>query len=302
MKEAELISKVQATFRRTKGADLLVPNGDDGAVFSAADQVVISADVAVEGVHFDLNWSSYREIGRKITAANLADICAMGGWPEYLLVTVVLAERHLPGVLELAEGIASEADLVGAEVIGGDISKGNELSISITALGQTKRPIRRSGAKVGERVLVSSLPGYSAAGLHLLKTESNLDTDLKRAAVSIHKAPVLEYSKFQSAFSKLSSAIDISDGLLVDAGHIANASGVCIELTSEPLRESPLKEIDDARFLQWILTGGEDHLLLGTASEPIEGFVEVGRVSAGSGIKLDGQAITVAGYSHDWPS
>lgn len=302
MKEAELISKLQTIFRRTQSADLLVPNGDDGAVFSAADQVVISADVAVEGVHFDLNWSSYREIGRKITAANLADICAMGGWPEYLLVTAVLAERHLPGVLELAEGIASEADLVGAEVIGGDISKGNELSISITALGQTKRPIRRSGAKVGERVLVSSLPGYSAAGLHLLKTESNLDTDLKRAAVSIHKAPVLEYSKFQSAFSKLSSAIDISDGLLVDAGHIANVSGVCIELTSEPLRESPLKEIDDARFLQWILTGGEDHLLLGTASEPIEGFVEVGRVSAGSGIKLDGQAITVAGYSHDWPS
>ncbi|NDG09572.1 MAG: thiamine-phosphate kinase, partial [Actinobacteria bacterium] len=90
MREAELIEQIQSIFARTGKANLIVPNGDDGAVFTSEKQVVACADVAVEGVHFRPKWSSLFEVGRKITAANLADICAMGGWPNFLLVTVVL--------------------------------------------------------------------------------------------------------------------------------------------------------------------------------------------------------------------
>lgn len=300
MKEAELIAQVQAIFARAPRPNLVVGNGDDGAVFNAIESVVACSDVAVEGVHFDLNWSSPFEIGRKITAANLADIYAMGGQPTFLLVTVALGERHLRGIFDLARGIAHEADLVGAQVIGGDISKGCELSISITALGQTSRPILRSGAKVGERLLVSALPGLSAAGLTLLRSGEVLDSDLKVRAVAQHKAPTLEYLKYQSAFAKLSSAIDISDGLLIDAGHIAQASGVGIDLSGDALRRSELSQIDKQGYLQWVLTGGEDHVLLGTSADSLAGFVEIGSVVAGQGVSLDGTIQKIEGYSHDW--
>jgi thiamine-monophosphate kinase len=302
MKETELITSIQAIFNRPQRANLLVPNGDDGAVFRSSKKVITCADVAVEGVHFDLSWSSYFEVGRKITAANLADIAAMGGWPEFLLLTVVLSERHVKGALELAEGIAYEADRAGAQVIGGDISRGSELSISITALGETERAILRSGARPGERVFVSSIPGFSAAGLEILKSGAEKDSELKERAVNAHKAPTLDYQKYQSAFAALSSAIDISDGLLVDAGHIAAASGVAIDLSSESLLQSELARLDKDRALKWILSGGEDHVLLGTSTESIPGFVEIGKVLSGSGIFLDGKAIEIEGYSHDWQS
>jgi thiamine-monophosphate kinase len=99
LREAELIEQIQSIFARTGKANLVVPNGDDGAVFTSEKQVVACADVAVEGVHFRPKWSSLFEVGRKITAANLADICAMGGWPNFLLVTVVLPEKYLSNAL-----------------------------------------------------------------------------------------------------------------------------------------------------------------------------------------------------------
>jgi len=300
VQERELISEIQALFARTGKSDLLVPNGDDGAVFRADQKVIACADVAVEGVHFNLNWSSFFEVGRKITAANLADICAMGGWPKFLLVTLVLPAKYLAGAIEIAKGIAHEADLVGAQVIGGDLSSGNELSISITALGETEKPLLRSGAKVGDLVLVSDLPGLSAAGLSLLSKNLSADSDLAKKAITQHKSPTLNYEKYRIAYKSLNCAIDVSDGLVRDAGHIAEASGVQIDLRSEALASSELRELDSSNFLEWVLGGGEDHVLLGSASAPIPGFVVIGKVLAGSGVTLDGKEIGNAGYSHSW--
>lgn len=307
MKEAELLAQIQAIFQRPRKSDLLVPNGDDGAVFAASSKVIACADVAVEGVHFDLSWSSYLEVGRKITAANLADICAMGGWPEFLVVTVTLAKRHLTGVIELAKGIATEADLVGAQVIGGDISSGDQLTISITALGQTDKPILRSGAKVGDRVLVSHLPGLSAAGLDILRLDLAVESELKDRAIAQHKSPTIDYGRYREAYSELNSAIDVSDGLIIDAGHIAASSGVRIEIDSNILKTSELKELDQDKYLSWVLAGGEDHVLLGTAARAIPGFIEIGKVVAGSGVGLDGKDLTseelkAGGWSHSWGS
>ena len=295
-----MVGQIQAIFARTGKANLVVPNGDDGAVFTSEKSVVACADVAVEGVHFKPEWSSLFEVGRKITAANLADICAMGGWPNFLLVTVVLPEKYLSGVLDLAKGIAYEADLVGAQVIGGDVSAGGELSISITALGETTKPLLRSGAKVGESLYVSSLPGLSAVGLFLLGSGKEIGTELAKKAVLQHKAPTIEYQKYRDSFAKLSSAIDVSDGLVSDATHLAQASNVRIDLNSETLRRSELREIDGENYLNWVLHGGEDHVLLGTSTEAVPGFIEIGKVLAGSGVTLDGKEITAGGFTHSW--
>jgi len=300
LREAELIGQIQAIFARTGKANLVVPYGDDGAVFTSEKQVVACVDVAVEGVHFKLQSSSLFEVGRKITAANLADICALGGWPSFLLVTVVLPEHNLSGVLDLAKGIAHEADLVGAQVIGGDLSTGTELSISITALGETTKPLLRSGAKVGDSLYVSSLPGLSAAGLFLLNSGKEIGTALAQKAIVQHKAPTIEYQKYRDCFSKLNCAIDVSDGLASDAAHLAKASNVRIDLNEEILSRSELKELDAENYLGWVLNGGEDHVLLGTSKEVVPGFIEIGKVLEGSGVALDGKEITAGGYTHSW--
>ncbi len=302
MRETELLERITAIFRRTWKSELIVPNGDDGAVISLLGKnLVVSTDVAVEGTHFRLDWSSYFEIGRKITAANLADICSMGGWPEFLLVTVILPKSHLGGVEEIARGIAAEADLVGAQIIGGDLSSGNELAISITALGSVVEPIRRSGAKVGDHIVISQLPGASAAGLHLLENSNLFEGRIASDAIKSHKAPTLDYQRYRAAYPYLDSATDTSDGLLIDASHLARASGVAFELYGEVLRESELKDIDSERYLDWVLTGGEDHLLLGTTANPQStGFTVIGRVIEGEGIYLDGTRMDESGYSHHW--
>ncbi len=298
MLEPEILEEIQSIFSRGEDKNLIVPNGDDGAVFISEKQIVVSADVAVSDIHFKESWSSKFEIGRKITAANLADICAMGGWPKYLIATLVLPAEE--GVLDLARGIAKEADLVGARVIGGDLSVGKELSISITAIGETTRPITRSGAKVGDRVFASSLPGGSAAGLHLLKSNIELDSKYKENLVAQHKAPIIDYLKYQSAFKNLNAAIDISDGLLIDASHIAKSSNVRINLSQKILEKSELQKLDEKLYLDWVLRGGEDHILLCTSSRSIPDFIEIGVVEVGKGIAIDGTEIEIGGYIHQW--
>lgn len=302
MEESELLARLYAIFERTGKSDLTVGNGDDGAVFHPGNkQVAVSTDLAVEGVHFRCDWSSYNQIGRKVTAANLADLLAMGAWPEYLLLSVVAPERHILGLEELARGIASEADLVGAQVIGGDLSTGGQLTVTITAIGYTDSPIARSGAKVGDTVIVTSLPGFSKAGLALLTEGAQSEEELSKRAIASHLAPSVDYFGFRKCARFLSAATDISDGLLIDASHIAVASGVQIALDSAPLQMSELKALDESRYLDWVLTGGEDHILLATTNNPeATGGVVIGRVASGSGVTLDGSPTQPAGYRHHW--
>lgn len=317
MRESELLRRIRAIFDRPSaqsnnsqsnksGQDqLIVGNGDDGAILRTTDSgVVVATDVAVEGVHFKKEWSSGYEIGRKITAANLADICAMGGWPTFLLVSAVIPDTWIDQAEKIAQGIVYESDLVGAQVIGGDLSTGRDLTISITAMGNIEHQLLRSGARVGESVMVSSIPGWSAAGLSLLKSGSSLNSPLAQRAISQHKSPNLEYAKYRSAFTALTSATDISDGLLIDAGHIADASGVSIDLDSSLLVDAELSQLGDSR--EWILSGGEDHVLLGTTSEPEKcpGFIVIGTVRArgDSAVLIDGESIDSAGFQHEWRS
>jgi thiamine-monophosphate kinase len=263
--------------------------GDDAAVVSISEKAVITTDVAVEGTHFSTTWSSAFEIGRKVAAANLADVYAMGGSPRYLVAAVTLTgEESMQWIEELAEGIAHEAASCGAFVVGGDLAKGPCISLAITAIGETNKPIKRSGAQVGDSIYISSLPGWSAAGLAVI--DKDLDNDLAVHAISEFCAPTVDYtSAVQFSNSKANSLCDISDALIIQADQIAKASGVCLAFDKELISKHP--EFDSLRELaeevqadvwQWIVTGGEDHVFLATGKE-LDGF-RVGTVIEGSGV------------------
>ena len=283
--ESELIAAAKAIFEAvpTPNPSILVGIGDDAAVIAQPkSKVALSTDIAVEGVHFKREWSSLFEIGAKITAANLADIYAMGGKAEYLLVAAALpAGFSVSEIQELARGIVDEAAKVGAQVVGGDITAARDLVISIAVYGSVKDPILRSGAKVGDLVIISDLPGKSAAGLKLLQQGI---TDERTLA---HRRPVVDYIAARDfALAGVSAMCDISDGLISELGHIARASGVGIEIRTD-------EAID--------FNGGEDHVFVATISPHLpfpRQAIEIGRVVLGKGVRVNGELAVHKGFTH----
>jgi thiamine-monophosphate kinase len=225
----------------------------------------------------------------------------MGGVPKYLLVSTGLpAGITIEEVKELANGIKAEADLVNCAVVGGDISKSNELIISIAAIGEVDKPVTRSGAKVGDKVFISNLPGFSAAGL------AQLNIGVRESKyLSLHKKPVVPYAT-GAKFAGINAMADVSDGLLSECKHIADASKVEIQLDGDLIKGVPgfleleqLAEEMKIDIWSWVLTGGEDHAFLGTNSEVPEGAYLIGEVRAGSGVKVNGASeIKDLGWRH----
>lgn len=297
--ESELIAALSTVFTLSD-PNILVGIGDDGAVIKASPQnSVLATDMAVEGVHFKREWSSLHEIGAKITAANLADIYAMGGDPKYLLVSAGLtSDFGIAEIKALANGIKSEADLVGAAIVGGDISRAEKLVISISVFGVVTSPITRSGAKAGDSVIISGLPGKSAAGLFQL--QSGVTDSI---FISAHKKPVLNY-ELAKKFRNVNAMCDVSDGLLSELNHISSASNVGIELDSKLISAIPgFKELGEATELEiWdlVLAGGEDHVFVATTSSdvPVGAFV-IGKVVTGSGVSVSGVSkLPETGFRH----
>ena len=263
--------------------------GDDAAIVKTSERTAITTDVAVEGTHFNTEWSSAFDIGRKITAANLADVYAMGGSPRFLVAAVTLTgQESMEWIEDLAEGIAHEASSCGAYVVGGDLAKGPCISISITAIGQIDTAITRSGAQVGDSIYISSLPGWSAAGLAII--EKDMETDIALHAVSEFSAPTVDYSAaVQFSNGKASSMCDVSDALIIQAEQVALASGVHLAIDKELIRSHPefvtLSELAESvgeDVWQWILAGGEDHVFLATGKD-LGGF-RIGSVQSGAGV------------------
>jgi len=304
--EATLIARLRELFNTSFQSGVELGIGDDAAVLSASNnKLVATVDMAVEGVHFRCDWSSQFQIGAKLTTANLADIFAMGAKPKYLLVAAAISQVNNSEVItELAKGIRSVADNFKVSVIGGDLSKAERMSLSITALGELSgNPILRSNAQVGDLLYLSALPGLSAAGLAIL----NRGLDRPRYVVDAHLNPRLVAP--DKLIKVATSMCDISDGLVTDAGNIAKASGVAINLNKELITSAPdfkdlaelANELGEDVF-DWILTGGEDHFFLATvnpsnASEELG--IRVGVVTTGGGeISLDGAIIKKSGYQH----
>lgn len=304
--EAGLIAQLRDLFHASFQTGVEIGIGDDAAVILASNKkLVATVDMAVEDIHFKRGWSTPFQIGAKLTTANLADIFAMGAIPKYLLVAAAITEVNNSQIVsELAKGIRSVADKYEVAVIGGDLSRAEKMSLSITALGEiSEKPITRSGAKVGDIVYVSALPGLSAAGLAILTR----GLDRPRYVVEAHLNPRL--SAPDKLIQVATSMCDISDGLVTDASHITSASTVSINLSKDKLISGPdFKDLAELavelgeNVFDWILTGGEDHFFLATvdpknASDEIG--LEIGVVEMGNGeVLLDGEKIQKAGYQH----
>lgn len=304
--EAGLIERLRLLFHAEFQSGVEVGIGDDAAVVAPSqNKLVATVDMAVEEIHFKREWSTPFQIGAKLTTANLADIYAMGATPKYLLVAAAITEVDNAEVItELAKGIRSVADKYQVSVIGGDLSRSQKMSLSITALGEISgKPITRKGAAVGDLVYLTALPGLSAAGLAILTR----GLDRPRYVVEAHLNPKL--SPPTELIKVATSMCDISDGLATDAKNIANASRVDINLNRELFERSPdykdlaelANELGEDVF-DWIISGGEDHFFLATVSpaDVHEGLgIQVGKVEEGVGqVLLDGKEIKKNGFQH----
>jgi thiamine-monophosphate kinase len=285
--EQELLALVARVFDSNGDPNVLVGIGDDAAVVRGSAQQVITTDLAVEDVHFSKRWSNAFDIGRKATAANIADILAMGAKPQYLVVALTLTgDEGLARVEELARGIKSEADKTGAIVVGGDISRGSALSIAITAIGSVDRAITRAGALAGEGIYISSLTGWSAAGLYLLTHEIEPIHAVHAMALNEFRAPTLDYA---CDFTRAGALCDTSDSLLISLEAIAQASEVelnidvaAIESAYEFKELSLLAQSVGLDVFEWILGGGEDHVFVATGID-LPG-IRIGSVKSGKGV------------------
>lgn len=298
-------------------AHVIVGIGDDAAVIRAPDgRVVATTDLLIEGRHFRRDWSSAADIGRKASARNLADVAAMGAHPTTLLVGFAApGDLATDWVLELVRGIAAECGVAGASVVGGDTSSAETIMVAITALGDLagREPVTRSGARPGDVVAVTGTLGSAAAGLALLA--SGLMPARAQAAqpelaglVQAHRRPRPPYDAGpQAAILGATSMIDISDGLIADLGHVAEASHVRINLRSSEFGAGLLVQVSALASaasllgedsMSWVLAGGDDHALAATfPPETVlpERWTVLGNVAEGGGVLVDGRAWSGAG-------
>jgi thiamine-monophosphate kinase len=281
--------------RFPQGEHVLLGPGDDAAVVDVPDgRVLVSTDLLVDTRHFRRDWASAADIGHKAAAQNLSDINAMGGRATGLTVGLAAPpDLAVSWALELADGIAEEAALVGASVVGGDVTRADAVIIAITVIGECEgEPVRRSGARPGDVVALAGRQGWAAAGLAVLARGFRSP----RVLVEAHRRPEPPYLAGAAAASAGATAmIDVSDGLLGDIAHIAEASGVAIDVRSAGFEVAePLRAVGAALGadpMQFILTGGDDHALVATFPSGTalpDGWQLIGEVAEGSGVTVDG--------------
>ena len=229
--------------------------------------LVVTQDALVEGVHFRLDWISWRDLGWRAAAVNLSDLAASGAEPAGLIVSLAASgETNVDDVLELYQGIAE----TGVPVVGGDTTRSDQLMLSVTALGRSERVPGRTGARPGDLLVVTGPLGGAGAAFRN----------------SRYLRPPLRLEEGRSLARVASAMLDLSDGLAQDAGHIAARSGVrcAIDLDLVPL-------VDDATVED--LGFGEDYELLAATLDPL-GFTVIGRCEEGSGV--DG--LPAGGWEH----
>jgi len=305
MGEFGLINRVTARLG-TSPSTLLGP-GDDAAVVSVPDgRVVATTDVLVEGRHFRCDWSSATDIGHRAAAANMADVSAMGGVAVALLVGLCMPADLDPRWAEqLADGLTAEAETVGAAVVGGDMAASQVITIAVTALGELNgpAPVLRSGARPGDIVAMAGRIGHAAAGYTVLSRGFRSP----KVLVEAYRRPVVPYwAGPAGAALGATSMIDISDGLLADLGHVADSSGVGIDVRRDVFEVTqPMRDASSALGVDpytWILSGGEDHPMVATfppGTALPEEWLVIGRVMDGAGVTVDGRMHTgVAGWDH----
>ena len=291
--EFGLIESLVALF--DQGEHVLIGPGDDAAVLRIRNgHVVVSTDLMVEGRHFRRDWASGEDVGHRAAAQNLSDINAMGGTAHSLTVGLAApADLPVQWVLDFARGFAAECDQVGASVVGGDVTRADEIVIAVTVIGAcTQAPVVRSGAVPGDVLALTGRQGWAAGGLAVLGRGFRSP----RVLVEAYRRPQPPLRAGRIAAEAGATAmIDISDGLLSEARHLATASGVAIDVSRAALDlPEPLVAVGSALGvdpLEFVLSGGDDHALLATfpsATEVPTDWQVIGTVSEGSGVSVDG--------------
>jgi thiamine-monophosphate kinase len=240
---------------------------------AVVDGLVVTQDALVEGVHFRLDWISWRDVGFRAAAVNLSDLAASGAEPKGLVVSLgAPAETSLADVVELYEGIAE----TGVPVVGGDTTRADKLVLSVTALGRSERVPGRAGARPGDELVVSGPLG--AAGVAF--REGRL------------VRPPLRLAEGRELARAATAMLDLSDGLARDAAHIARRSGVRCVIDLERVPLAPGATVDDLGF-------GEDYELLAATRDPGR-FPLIGLCEAGEGveIRLEGKRVDLTGWEH----
>lgn len=306
MNESELIDRLRQLFPAI---------GDDAAI--VGDQV-ITTDMLVEDVDFT-RAIPMEFVARKSLAANLSDLAAMGAMPSHAVVA--LGAPQWLDIEEFMSFLAAAAKKNSIEIVGGDLSRSEKLVISIAAVGRTKRPLRRSGAKPGDRVYISRPVGAADAGLQLLKRGWTLDPsrdlpyahrEFAAAVIRRHVDPEPEVALgiALASIDGVTACIDVSDGLSTDLHHLCDASsvGAEIERSRIPLfpdlgGAGPSLGIDVRHA---VLDGGEEFALLFTASLRESELSErvgrpvyaIGKIVSGREVRMDGELLPAGGYDH----
>jgi thiamine-monophosphate kinase len=318
--EFGLIERIRT--RAAAGRGVRIGIGDDAAwVATPAGSSLVTADLLIEGVHFDLGWISLFELGYKSLAVNLSDIAAMGGAPAYALLSLgIPANFDSKQIDELYRGINALARQTGVAIVGGDTNVASSLIISLCVVGHPpKRPVLRSGARVGDDIYVTGTLGDSALGMSFLKRglKQSKNQSINHLIRRHHRpAPRIAAGALLARRRLATAMIDVSDGLLQDLGHICEASKVGGVIWHERLPLSPAyRALAGSNGTSFALSGGEDYELLFCARPRDRARVErlakpagvaitrIGVcVSAGRGIKVmdrSGKAISTRFKGHD---
>lgn len=280
-----------------RGEAALVPTGDDAAVVPVADgRFVITTDTMFEGGDFLTEWSSAFDLGWKAIATNAADVAAMGARPVAFTVALgVPATTPVAWLRDFATGLQAAIDQLcpGAEVVGGDLASATPTVIAVTATGHLdgRNPVLRSSATPGDVVALAGTLGKAAAGLALLQHGDRqlIDSYRDLVAIQLRPNPPIEMGRV-ACEAGATAMLDVSDGLLLDAERLAQASDVVIQLDAlllegyEAILELAAQSLAKPSACRaWVLSGGEDHPLLATfaadATLP-KGFKRIGTVAA----------------------
>lgn len=302
--EFGLIAELTRVF--TSDENVLVGPGDDAAVLRIRHgHVVVSTDLMVEGRHFRRDWASAEDVGHRAAAQNLSDVNAMGGVATHLTIGLAApADLPVQWALDFARGFTDECASVGASVVGGDLTRADQVVIAVTVIGRCEQaPVLRSGARPGDVLALTGRQGWAAGGLAVLGRGFRSP----RVLVEAYRRPEPPYAAGKVAAEAGATAlIDISDGLLAEARHVAETSEVAIDVDTSAFEiPEPLQAVGAALGadpLGFILGGGDDHALLATfpdAAAVPAGWTVVGRVAEGSGVTVDGSAYDgPTGWTH----
>jgi thiamine-monophosphate kinase len=317
--ELSLLGILQKRFGK-RGPRVLAGIGDDCAVVRPTGKnLLLTTDMMVEGVHFNMRWTTPFQLGFKLVSANVSDIYAMGGRPQFLLLTFSAgSDTEVDTFKRIFDGIEKAAGIYGVSLVGGDISSSERIVLSATVTGYAARFIRRSGARVGDRIYVTGFLGESACGLELLKkikrpveierrkkTDCGLPWGVALPLLRRHLMPVaVRPDRFISGST---SMIDVSDGLLIDLSRICEASGAGARLYAERLPVSKrLKRAADYLRMDpfgFVVGGGEDYELLFTAphGNKVDAFC-IGEMTDSGMTVVDERgrtkSVEVRGYEH----